>query len=316
MSRPLISVIVPVYNVESYLRRCVESIIVQTYPDLDIILVNDGSSDASGAICDEYALRDSRIRSFHVKNGGVSTARNYGIEHARGQFIVFVDGDDFIHCQMIERLYTAIRDGIGEKKIDEIEQEQKIIGQKALLDDLYYLKRPFQAVEITAVWGKIYCRSLLKDIRFDPLMSVGEDFLFNYEYMAKINTGTILAYKGYNYRINGNGIMKSAFDEKKRRTFERIRELTIKEQENPGFVARMVNIAIILMLMISFSEENLDLAEMIDFIKRYRRRVLLNPKARLKVRVSLALSYGGFKNMMRLYRKAEKLMRKAGKKIL
>ena len=135
MSRPLISVIVPVYNVESYLRRCVESIIVQTYPDLDIILVNDGSSDASGAICDEYALRDSRIRSFHVKNGGVSTARNYGIEHARGQFIVFVDGDDFIHCQMIERLYTAIcdgmdiaicscsyiRDGIGEKKIDEID---------------------------------------------------------------------------------------------------------------------------------------------------------------------------------------------------
>lgn len=326
MSRSLISVIVPIYNVEQYLRRCVESIIGQTYPYLEVILVDDGSADNSGAICDEYTLRDPRIRSFHVKNSGVSVARNYGIEHARGQFIVFVDGDDFIHCQMIERLYTAVCDGADiaicscsyitgdekDEKIDEIAQKQKIIGQKALLDDLYYLKRPFQAVEVTAVWGKIYCRSLLGDIRFDPLMSVGEDFLFNYDYMTRINTGAILAYKGYDYRINDNGVMHSAFDERKRRTFERIRKLTAGEQDNLGFVTRMVNIVIILMLMSCSAEENHDLVDMTDFIKQYRGRVLWNPKARLKVRASLALSYGGFENMMKLYRKVKQLMQKVG----
>ena len=187
-----------------------------------------------------------------------------------------------------------------------------MIGQKALLDDLYYLKRPYQAVEVTAVWGKIYYRSLLGDIRFDPLMSIGEDFLFNYDYMTRIHQAAILAYEGYDYRINDSGIMHSAFDERKCRTFERIRELTAGEQDNLGFVTRMVNIAIVLLLMISWANEKPAWAEITDFIRQYRKRVLLNPKARLKVRASLALSYGGFENMTKLYRKADCLLQKVG----
>lgn len=104
---PLISVIVPVYKVEDYLDECVESIIQQTYNNLDIILVDDGSPDNCPKKCDEWARRDSRIRVFHKKNGGLSSARNVGVENAKGKYISFIDSDDTILPDFIEQLYKA-----------------------------------------------------------------------------------------------------------------------------------------------------------------------------------------------------------------
>ena len=106
--KPLISVIVPVYKVEKYLHKCVDSILTQTLSDIELILVDDGSPDWSGAICDEYVEKDSRVRTIHKPNGGVSSARNKGLDEANGDWIGFVDGDDYVAADAVEKLVTAM----------------------------------------------------------------------------------------------------------------------------------------------------------------------------------------------------------------
>ena len=101
---PTISVIVPVYNAEKYLHRCIDSVLAQTYKDFELLLIDDGSKDSSGTICDEYAAQDARVKVFHKENGGVSSARNVGLDHARGEWIMHLDGDDWIEHDMLERL--------------------------------------------------------------------------------------------------------------------------------------------------------------------------------------------------------------------
>ena len=108
LSRPLLSVIVPVYRVETYLPKCLDSLVGQTYADLEIILVDDGSPDRSGAICDEYAARDSRIVVIHQENRGASQARNAGLDRATGEFVAFVDSDDYLDFSMYENLMKAV----------------------------------------------------------------------------------------------------------------------------------------------------------------------------------------------------------------
>lgn len=104
MENPKISVIVPVYNVEKYLRKCVDSILSQTFTDFELLLIDDGSKDHSGEICDEYALQDDRVKVFHKENGGVSSARNLGIDVAKGEWITFVDADDYIAENLLQSL--------------------------------------------------------------------------------------------------------------------------------------------------------------------------------------------------------------------
>ena len=103
---PLLSIIVPIYNVEQYIDKCIQSILNQTYQNLEIILVDDGATDRSGSIADSYAAKDKRIKVFHKENGGISDARNYGLDHVTGDYILFVDSDDFIENTMCERLFT------------------------------------------------------------------------------------------------------------------------------------------------------------------------------------------------------------------
>ena len=104
----MISVIVPIYNVEKYLIKCIESIINQTYKDLEIILVDDGSTDSSGKICDEFATKDNRIKVIHKKNGGLSSARNIGLDICKGNYISFIDSDDYIELDMYEKMIKII----------------------------------------------------------------------------------------------------------------------------------------------------------------------------------------------------------------
>ncbi|MDE7478361.1 MAG: glycosyltransferase family 2 protein, partial [Lachnospiraceae bacterium] len=111
MNDPLISVIVPVYNVEKYVMRCIESILAQTYTNLEILLVDDGSTDASGKICDELAKKDVRIRIIHKENGGPSDARNVGIQEARGEYYLFVDSDDWISENLLESMLPLTEEG-------------------------------------------------------------------------------------------------------------------------------------------------------------------------------------------------------------
>lgn len=106
----MISIVVPVYNVEKYLDRCVRSLVNQTYKDIEILLIDDGSTDGSGKLCDEYAKQDSRITAYHKVNGGLSDARNYGMERAKGEYISFIDGDDYVETDMMEFLINSIGD--------------------------------------------------------------------------------------------------------------------------------------------------------------------------------------------------------------
>lgn len=179
----LISVIIPVYNVAAYLPRCINSIMEQTYQNLEIILVDDGSTDDSPQICDEYATKDKRIKVFHQKNQGVSTARNTGLNHATGEFIGFVDADDwidktfykqFMQCQ--QQTQADLVRGAFYVTWDTHQKTHPAI-KDIQPDSLSLVKLLFKEQD-GYIWNKLYRRSWVADTRFEPCYSVSEDWFF------------------------------------------------------------------------------------------------------------------------------------------
>lgn len=187
----LISVIVPIYNVEQYLKKCIESILKQTYQNLEIILVDDGSPDGCGAICDTYAKKDDRIKVIHKANGGLSDARNAGLEVATGEYVLMVDSDDWIHNQTIEILYRTIQEQDADVSIcnyQYVHTDDKYKDEKYDFDQLKakiewidnreiqyrYFTDQDRRIMYTVAWNKLYRRSLWKDIRY-PKGKVHED---------------------------------------------------------------------------------------------------------------------------------------------
>lgn len=214
---PEVSVIVPVYNTEKYLRRCVDSILAQTFRDIEVILVDDGSTDGSGAVCDEYAEKDGRIVAIHKENGGVSSARNRGLDIARGRYIMFCDSDDYVAERWIEELYKLIilndvELGIckfffsnSKKDIDDTENKNgiKIFTKKEFL----YENNRFSSSTV----NKIFLGSIIKEnkICFSEDISHGEDMLFvlNYFNHAKCGIATMET-PLYGYMSNTNSLTK------------------------------------------------------------------------------------------------------------
>lgn len=212
-----VSVIVPIYNAEKYLNKCLESIIGQTYKNLEIILVDDGSLDNSPTICDAWAQIDSRIRVIHKKNGGVSSARNAGIDLAQGDYIGFVDADDWIEPNMYEVL---------------INNAEKFSADKSSCGYVYYGRNVSGAVDCTvlknsddmrlrlirgdhnAVWCAIYSRSVVGDIRFDESLKVAEDWLFNYQVCLKMSSEVIVDTPLYHYEDNIESAMHGINEKK------------------------------------------------------------------------------------------------------
>ncbi len=188
---PKISVIVPVYNVEKYLNRCVDSILNQTFEDFELILVNDGSPDNCGNICDEYAQKDNRVKVIHKKNGGVSSARNAGIDTAQGEYIMFVDSDDWINENMLNDMYnmpdsdmkvSSIR-MIGKDNSTEYIIDTKMYTQEDLL--IGFFSEAFPIICLCGPWCKLYKKDIIFNnaIRFNEYMSLGEDTYFNLNYI-------------------------------------------------------------------------------------------------------------------------------------
>lgn len=187
----LISIIVPVYNIENYLSRCLETIAAQTYANLDIILVNDGSTDKSGEICEHFAKMDKRARVFHQKNHGTSTARNLGLKEAIGDYLMFVDGDDYLHVDTIKLLYEAITRTIDidisicsfkrTTKYDEDIYRNDINGFNQM-NPYSLIKQSLRLFEdhfgLFNVCGKLYRKHLISDISFRDF-AIGEDCDFN-----------------------------------------------------------------------------------------------------------------------------------------
>jgi glycosyltransferase involved in cell wall biosynthesis len=218
--KPLISVIVPVYKVERYLNECVDSIINQTYKNLEIILVDDGSPDNCPAICDEYAKIDKRIKVIHKQNDGVSSARNAGIDIAKGEYISFVDSDDYVDKEYINVMYlTAISNNVeyvccGYKRVYN-NTETKINGDSSLIiiEKEDYIK---QVLNVQNGYGfchmKLIKRTLLDNIRFNERIEVGEDALFNIQLCFNIKKVAILKKCLYYYRFNSNSVVRKYDD--------------------------------------------------------------------------------------------------------
>lgn len=181
---PKISVIVPVYNTEKYLRRCIDSILAQTFTDFELLLINDGSRDSSGAICDEYAAKDSRVRVFHKENGGVSSARNVGLDNAKGEWISFVDSDDWVDHTFLELvILDATRhkaDVVFCDSIFEFSNIQKIYKHYNWEKTHNAGLAEFISTTWTCLWGCIINRSIISNnhIKCPENITFCEDFHF------------------------------------------------------------------------------------------------------------------------------------------
>lgn len=216
----LISVIIPVYDVEKYLPTCVESVIGQTYANLEIILVDDGSPDECGALCDTYALRDTRVRVIHQTNQGLSAARNAGLAVMTGSYVTFVDSDDWLHPECIERLHGLSQHSGADISVCSM---VRTAGEGATLErgfvEIFNLSRAAAIAQIVkprygsmvAAWGKLYRAELFSHVRF-PVGRLHEDAFTTYRVILKSDTITLTTERLYFYRQRPDSIMGSPFN--------------------------------------------------------------------------------------------------------
>ena len=218
--KPNISVIVPIYNVEPYLRRCVDSLLVQSYMDFELILVDDGSPDNCGAICDEYAAVDSRVRVIHKPNGGLSDARNAGLEIAQGEYIAFVDSDDWVAKHYLERLMSALTDtdadicecDVFKTSGEEASSEQ---GAPVVYETAEALVQLIHdGVFHQHVWNKLYYRDVIADILFAK-GKTNEDEFWTYQVFGNANKVAKISDVLYFYFQRPGSIMGESYSLKR-----------------------------------------------------------------------------------------------------
>lgn len=215
-NKPMISVIVPVYNVEKYIKKGIESLLAQSYQNIEIILVDDGSPDNSPAILDQYTKKDSRIKVLHQKNQGVSTARNNGIKISNGEYILFVDGDDYVGKDYVEFFYKLISQKSADIAVNydlfsalnsshNHHEKEEVESPEQIIEDIYLGKMN------VAVWNKMYKKSFLEknNIRFNPKIWYGEGMLFNIECLSSTKKIAVGSRKVYYQVYNQNSAMRS-----------------------------------------------------------------------------------------------------------
>ena len=219
---PLISVIVPIYNVEKYLSRCVDSVLTQTFTDFELILVDDGSPDNCGTVCDEYEKKDSRVRVIHKKNGGLSDARNAGIdwvfEHSDSEWITFIDSDDWIHPRCLEALYGAVKEtglSLSVCGFERTKGEAPAVDEANLKPEIrntedYYKSRYINAV---VAWGKLYRKEDFRTLRY-PKGKIHEDEFTTYKVLFLYKEIAVVDQPLYAYFRNPDGITKTDWSPK------------------------------------------------------------------------------------------------------
>ena len=328
MEQNLISVIMPVYKTEeSHLRKAIESVINQSYRKLEIVLVDDGSPDQCGAICDAYAGTDNRIRVIHKKNGGVSSARNCGLETVTGDYIFFVDSDDTLKGNAIEVLFAIVQKTnadivicsckhVKEKNDDNAiydgaYQCLKTVESAEAIKNLSYNIHVFDELEPTAVWGKLYKKSAVQNLRFNEKMNVGEDFVFNYFAICKAKVVTYCNLKLYNYNFVETSLMNNKiYSPKLMRSFEELVKFAESQKNSEYFdevIVRSVNVAFTIYLKTP-EKQSIEKNEIEEYIVKYRSSVLTNTKTNLKIRVALVLSTISFKLVRWVFFKTKKLV--------
>ncbi len=301
-----VTVVVPVYNVSNYLGKCIDSIINQTYKKLEIILVDDGSTDNSGAICDDFASKDKRIKVIHKENGGLSDARNFGIDIATGEYIVFVDSDDYIALDMIEFLYNSLES--NEADISTCLYQNFYDGEDVLEsdDNISYVCSNTEALEkmlyqqdcTTSAWGKLYKTSLFDGIRY-PKGKICEDLDTTYLLFSKANKIVINTAKKYFYLQRETSIINSEFNPKRMDALKFVKNETDYIIKNhleifKSAVNREFMEAIFILSSMSSLKGNKKYIRMIsDTIKETRKVVLFDSKSRKLYRLYALISYFG-----------------------
>ena len=230
---PEISVIVPVYKVEKFLHRCVDSILNQSFRDFELILVDDGSPDNCGNLCDAYAARDSRIHVIHQKNGGMSAARNTGIDwvmaESHSHWLVFVDSDDWVHPQFLQQLYSAAEQtlckisacGFFRTEGDPLPEGEDFSIQRMSADD-YYCGQLHEGSTAVA-WNKLYHRSLFKKLRY-PIGKLHEDEFTTYKAVYRSGSIGVTPARLYAYYQNPEGIMRSDWNPRRMHVLEAVEQ--------------------------------------------------------------------------------------------
>lgn len=213
----LLSIIVPVYNVEKYLKRCMDSILNQTYKELEIILVDDGSQDNSGHICDEYAALDRRVRVIHKKNSGASSARNIGVNVAKGEYLAFVDSDDWLELSMYAELIYLIEKydldiaGCGAVEINGEKKKYIMPGNKCV-NHIFYndavAEQYFHGFLYVVIWNKVYKREIVDGI-ISPESYHNEDNYVSGRYLFRAKRMMMINKALYHYWINQDGVSRS-----------------------------------------------------------------------------------------------------------
>ncbi len=225
----LISIVVPAYNVEKYIGKCIESLMNQTYQNIEIIIIDDGSSDNTAQICDDYAYKDNRIKVVHRENMGVSAARNYGIEISKGEFVAFIDSDDFVSKIYCEKMISAISRNNAEvaiccmhdyeenKKIEVEEKEyvEEVLNPEETIIDFIKTGKYFDCMG-----GKMLSRRLINMIKF-PINRIYEDCATVYKFYTNANRSVVLNQEYYFYLVHRNGsITSSIYDEKHQHDYD------------------------------------------------------------------------------------------------
>ncbi len=222
----LISVIIPVYKVEAYLKRCVDSVLAQTYPNVEILLVDDGSPDDCPRLCDEYAARHQNIRVIHQENKGLSGARNTGISHAKGEYLAFVDSDDLISPYYLESLYRALvstDSDLSQCRWEYVHEDQILEAYQRDADVVCYTGREMLSnlyiqtgAYYVVAWNKLYKKSLFENVRY-PEGKIHEDEATTYRIFDQVSRAAVVdnALYGYFVGMNSTSITRNNFSKKK-----------------------------------------------------------------------------------------------------
>lgn len=315
MDKDLISVIIPVYNVEKYLIRCVDSVVNQTYKNLEIILVNDGSTDSSGILCDELAKNDARIKVIHKENGGLSDARNIGQQESKGVYIIFVDSDDYVHVDMINSLYEQITNENADVSICGVMNVYSNSQNPQCADtELYFTceKKEFLKEYLIgeripgSICNKLLKRSVANKLKF-PVGKIYEDAFYHYDLISVAEKFVVNTKPYYYYYHRGGSITTKPFKNKDLvyiDIYKKYYELILENYEDlkeEGFFRFAYSYFFILDKMLI--EENYSLFEeyynIVKFLKRNAVKIFRNKIFRKGRRIAaLALLIN-----VRLYRK-------------
>jgi len=309
----MVSVIIPVYNVQDYLARCIDSVLAQTYKDLEIILVDDGSHDTSGDICDEYDLKYRHLRVIHKENGGLSDARNTALDVAQGEYVTFIDADDYVHPCFVETLLNTItstgaqiaactwqelKDGSTPRKVNISKASCKIYSQQEAINSVFYQRQLNHSA-----CSRIFERRLFDDLRF-PNGALYEDLAIIYPLLCKVDKMALLKAPMY-YYMHRDGSIITTMSLRRTHVLDHLEKLETQvaneaPQYLPAVRSRHMSACFNMLRLMPAKDPKWQSTKerCWTYIKNMRNSCIKDKNVRVKNKIAIALSYLGKKAFM------------------